>query len=414
MNDNMPVLHALHMSKICQFLDQCHPEFTVIMDGTPCFAEAECVMIRVVHKRTGRIHEFVIHLGLYSESLDGATIAEHVSETLTRSDTEEVRGLGLKLKHWKCTAIDRAGTNKRAMDIVEEDHGVSPFSAFCVSHGTAGCGKKGGMTIGKEVVKHLTSMVKFSLCKARVVFARVFKERARKTGSSPRWGVYHEMCEQINRIGLGNLRDDYVSVCAENNWSPSGANKFLAEIEEVHDFCVASVEIAALVDVGHPHVSETYICESKQPGAFTVWEGITKLRILYARGINSFNDGDMFVELKKRAEEAAAAMEESHLVSWFRFTCGMIFIYYFSLLCYVLILLHNRIPCRLRLTLPMHHCSVRDRVKQLHKQLWIAGYIASLLHRNSHSVLADVMPQPVQTMQLWLADLRLHFHQTTS
>ena len=109
MNDNMPVLHALHMSKICQFLDQCHPEFTVIMDGTPCFAEAECVMIRVVHKRTGRIHEFVIHLGLYSESLDGATIAEHVSETLTRSDTEEVRGLGLKLKHWKCTAIDRAG-----------------------------------------------------------------------------------------------------------------------------------------------------------------------------------------------------------------------------------------------------------------------------------------------------------------
>ena len=193
-------------------------------------------MVQVVHKKTRRIHRLIIHLGLYAESLDGNTIAKHVSEALTRPDTPELRGLGLKLKNWKATAIDRAGTNKRAMDIVESDHHVRPLSAYCVPHGTAGCGKKGDMSIGAEVVKHLCSMVQYSLCKARVIFMSAFRESARKTGSSPRWGVYHEVCEQINRIGLEDLRDQYVSICAKNEWSPAGANKFLAEIDNVHDF----------------------------------------------------------------------------------------------------------------------------------------------------------------------------------
>lgn len=171
------------------------------------------------------------------------------------------------------------------------------------------------MSVGKDVVKHLTSMVKFSLCKARNVFIQAYEESAKKTGSSPRWGVYHEVCEQINRLGLASLRDDYASICAANEWSPAGANKFLDDIADAYDFCVASVEIAALVDVGDPLVKETYICESDQPGVFTVWEGLTKLRILFGRGIESFCDSDGFVELKKRATEAATQMEEEYLVS---------------------------------------------------------------------------------------------------
>ena len=113
------------------------------MDGTPVFAEAECVMVRVVHRKTKRVHEFVVHLGLYAESLDGQTIAKQVIEAIVGNDNEGVKSIGLKLKNWKATAIDRAGTNKRAMDIVHKDHNVHPFSAHCVSHGTAGCEKKG-------------------------------------------------------------------------------------------------------------------------------------------------------------------------------------------------------------------------------------------------------------------------------
>ena len=88
----------------------------------------------------------------------------------------------------------------------------------------------------------------------------------------------------------------------------------MSAIEDIHDFCIASCEVSSLVDIGHPLICETYICESKQPGAFTVWEGITKNRALFAQGIDRFDKGDNFVELEKRAREAAKLMEEMYII----------------------------------------------------------------------------------------------------
>ena len=83
----------------------------------------------------------------------------------------------------------------------------------------------------------------------------------------------------------------------------------------MYDFCIASVEIAALVDVGKPLVSETYICESEESGALTVWEGMTQLRVLYAQGIEGFDCTENFVELdRSRARKAAALMAENFMV----------------------------------------------------------------------------------------------------
>ena len=102
------------------------------------------------------------------------------------------------------------------------------------------------------------------------------------------WGVYPEMCEQINHIGLADIRDKYTIICAKNNWSEKSPKKFVGAMKDIHDFCIASVEIASLVDIGHPLVCETYIYESEQPGAFTVWEVITKNWALFAQGIDWF------------------------------------------------------------------------------------------------------------------------------
>jgi hypothetical protein len=53
---------------------------------------------------------------------------------------------------------------------------------------------------------------------------------------------------------------------------------------------------------------------------FTVWEGITKLQLLFARGIESFDSSNSFVELHdRRAKEAAQVMDEKYVVSWFLF-----------------------------------------------------------------------------------------------
>ena len=141
------------------------------------FAEAECVVVRVVHKETKKINQLVVRLGLFSESLDGATLAKHITETLVGAPgDDEDEGLAMPLKNMRAVSIDRASTNKRALDILLEDHSISPFAAYCMSHGISNCGKKADMDVGKDVLKHLTAMVKFKLCKARNVFRAAFGE----------------------------------------------------------------------------------------------------------------------------------------------------------------------------------------------------------------------------------------------
>ena len=59
-------------------------------------------------------HQLVVRLGLYAESLDGDTIAEHVVETLVGdANVDNDEGLGLKLRNWCVSALDRASTNKK-------------------------------------------------------------------------------------------------------------------------------------------------------------------------------------------------------------------------------------------------------------------------------------------------------------
>lgn len=129
------------------------------------------------------------------------------------------------------------------------------------------------------------------------------------------WGVYHEVCEQINCIGLIPMRNKFASMCHEKGWSKQSAQHFLDSTGETFDLCIAMVEIASVVDVGHPLVSETDICESKHCGAFTVWEGIMHLQSIFSWGVESFDLSGKFVELEKCAKEAAEIMETKYMVS---------------------------------------------------------------------------------------------------
>ena len=96
-------------------------------------------------------------------------------ETLTGNDDGD--GLSKRLKDMRAVACDRAATNKRAIDILEEDHNISPFAAYCFSHGISNCGKKAHMTTDMEV---LCKLVEYKLCKARNVFCAAFNESARR------------------------------------------------------------------------------------------------------------------------------------------------------------------------------------------------------------------------------------------
>jgi len=104
-------------------LAACFPEFSLIMDGTPLFAEAECVVIRLVHKKTFEIVELIIHLAL---ALNGSAIGAHVFDTLNK--------YGLDAKNWRATMMDHAATNKKAMSLVEEQTGFNPISDIGILH----------------------------------------------------------------------------------------------------------------------------------------------------------------------------------------------------------------------------------------------------------------------------------------
>lgn len=315
MNDAVPDYHARQIDKVKTFIKECYPEFAMVADGTPTFAEAECVIVRVVHKHTKKIHQLVVRIGLFSESLDGATLAEHVTETfIGKAEDDQDNGLEMPLKNMRAASIDRASTNKRALDILMQDHGISPFAAYCMSHGISNCGKKADMDVGKDVLKHLTAMVKFKLCKARNVFRAAFGESAKKTGSV-RWGTEFEMAEQVNRISLDSLRARYAKICLDEKWSAKSALKFLDATDDVHDLCMAECEIAAAVDVGSHIVPETYLCESDGPGVFTAHESIVGLRTKFAQGVDGFDRADGFVQLEEKALIAAERMSDLYMVS---------------------------------------------------------------------------------------------------
>ena len=125
-----------------------------------------------------------------------------------------------------------------------------------------------------------------------------------------RWWKEHEQCEQVDRIGLGNLKDDYAAVCYENGWSKNSSNRFLDAIKDPQDYAIASVEIAAVTDVGHPLCCETYTCESEEPMVFSAHKSVEKLNELLVHGIEGFAKAGGFKRLEKRAAEAAIIMQD--------------------------------------------------------------------------------------------------------
>ena len=81
------------MSDLKQYIKEgCFKEFSIKFDGTPSFAEAECIILRIVSKKID-IHEFVVvALHLYAEKQKSQDLVVYIIDTITRK-------LGLELKN---------------------------------------------------------------------------------------------------------------------------------------------------------------------------------------------------------------------------------------------------------------------------------------------------------------------------
>ena len=115
-------------------LNCCYGEFSISLDGTPSFAEAECVILRIVTKKF-QILELVVRLALFKNKLNSDELAEHVLQTI------QVR-LGLEISEWMSVQLDRASTNKAAIRKIKEVFDVAdPSLNYCASHGMNNVGK---------------------------------------------------------------------------------------------------------------------------------------------------------------------------------------------------------------------------------------------------------------------------------
>jgi hypothetical protein len=53
-------LHAEHIVDIKQIASECYPEYSLIVDGSPLFAEVVAVKMRMVHKASFKIVELLV------------------------------------------------------------------------------------------------------------------------------------------------------------------------------------------------------------------------------------------------------------------------------------------------------------------------------------------------------------------
>ena len=107
-------------------------EFSLTFDGTPAFAEAEAVIIRVV-TRDYNIVELPVKCNLFKNKLNSKLLASHILKTIR---------LKKDINDWVATQQDRASTNKGALkEIFLKFPNVKLSKNYCCSHTLSNGGK---------------------------------------------------------------------------------------------------------------------------------------------------------------------------------------------------------------------------------------------------------------------------------
>jgi hypothetical protein len=121
MSERITDVVAWHNSEIAKSIANSFSQYALIMDGSPLFAEAECIIHRSVDKDLWKIKELVVDVGLFKKSLNAETLAQNIQSAV-------VSKYGLRLIDLRATSLDRASTNKAALSLLLGD---SREPVFC-------------------------------------------------------------------------------------------------------------------------------------------------------------------------------------------------------------------------------------------------------------------------------------------
>lgn len=236
-------------------------EYAVTFDGTPSFAEAEAVVVRVVTKDWNVI-EILVRCGLYGKKLNSDELKSHVIDTITNQ-------VGLKLKNWLSTHQDRAKTNTAAIRLVyEEEEDANPAKNDCCSHTISNAGKKTLGDDGKasyaERYRKMVQAIINHPGKARDRASEVMEETVKRSGGV-RFFQKWEQIAQNHEFTPERVLSEIVQHCIDNQYSPESAMKMMREFDPTTEaranLGMAIVEIAAIAEGLKTFVEGCYTLE---------------------------------------------------------------------------------------------------------------------------------------------------------
>ncbi len=99
MGERITDVVAWHNSEIKKSMANLFPQYALIMDGSPLFAEAECIIHRSIDKDSWKIKELVVDVGLFKKSLNAQTLAQNIQSAV-------VTKYGLHLKDLCAVSLD--------------------------------------------------------------------------------------------------------------------------------------------------------------------------------------------------------------------------------------------------------------------------------------------------------------------
>ena len=280
---------------------KCYPEYGIIFDGTPTFAEAEAIKIRFVTFEN-EIVEVLVRLALFDKKLNAENLAGHLLETI-------MLRLGLKLENWTTTQQDRASTNKSAITKIKERHEhAKPTENDCCSHTLSNAGHE----LIKEVnIKHCFNFRKRYQKviqypgKARELASKCIGESV-KVGSGPRFFLHYEQIVQIVTYGLDKVVKNIARVCAERKWSEKSSKKLLDDYDEDKNkgkLAMAIFEGSVVKDVGRILCTSCYTLEGDSPLILTAAE---VFKVIDECCIDGFN----IPSLHKIAQDTSMTLNE--------------------------------------------------------------------------------------------------------
>ena len=257
------------ISKLKMILDECYPFFSTVSDGSPVGADAECLIVRAVDRKTHCIRQVLISVRLYDKKLSGEQIASNILLQLGRFNLEP--------NYWRGSMMDRASTNIKAIKMVKEVTQYSPTLVPCLSHTTSLPGKefKNTCKLMHNFRKAFNASIMF-----RGKMSSLFKEHfgfAPKVAGGVRWYLEWEQINEIDQIGVDSIMNKLIPVAEVQKISEKSVAK-MNKIATKEKMGKLIVEFAAVAEAGRPFCTSTYLMEGDDPLVFGAHLELKKLQ----------------------------------------------------------------------------------------------------------------------------------------